>query len=63
MGKGLVADTHELAATAARSLASGCCDVVLVVGAWLNRLLHFGEPPKWSKDVKFILVDVSREEI
>jgi 2-hydroxyacyl-CoA lyase 1 len=26
-------------------------------------LLHFGEPPKWSKDVKFILVDVSEEEI
>ncbi|KAF7129329.1 hypothetical protein RHSIM_Rhsim10G0075800 [Rhododendron simsii] len=28
-----------------------------------NWLLHFGEPPKWSKDVKFILVDISKEEI
>lgn len=63
MGKGLVPDTHELAATAARSLAIGRCDVVLVVGARLNWLLHFGEPPKWSKDVKFILVDVAKEEI
>ncbi|KAG0499135.1 hypothetical protein HPP92_003448 [Vanilla planifolia] len=63
MGKGLVPDTHELAATAARSLAIGRCDVVLVVGARLNWLLHFGEPPKWSADVKFILVDVSKEEI
>ncbi|KAM1166283.1 hypothetical protein TB1_024890 [Malus domestica] len=63
MGKGLLPDTHELAATAARSLAIGKCDVVLVVGARLNWLLHFGEPPKWSKDVKFILVDVSKEEI
>ncbi|KAL0904516.1 hypothetical protein M5K25_026640 [Dendrobium thyrsiflorum] len=63
MGKGLLPDTHELAATAARSLAIGGCDVVLVVGARLNWLLHFGEPPKWSTDVKFILVDVSKEEI
>ncbi|KAL9316431.1 hypothetical protein ACSQ67_017432 [Phaseolus vulgaris] len=63
MGKGLLPDTHSLAATAARSLAIGKCDVALVVGARLNWLLHFGEPPKWSKDVKFILVDVSEEEI
>lgn len=63
MGKGLLPDTHELAATAARSLAIGKCDVALVVGARLNWLLHFGEPPKWSKDVKFILVDICEEEI
>ncbi|KAL8161818.1 hypothetical protein V2J09_013307 [Rumex salicifolius] len=63
MGKGLLPDNHELAATAARSLAIGQCDVALVVGARLNWLLHFGEPPKWSKDVKFILVDVCEEEI
>lgn len=63
MGKGLLPDTHELAATAARSLAIGKCDVALVVGARLNWLLHFGEAPKWSKDVKFILVDISDEEI
>lgn len=63
MGKGLLSDTHELAATAARSLAIGRCDVALVVGARLNWLLHFGEPPKWSKDVKFILVDICKEEI
>ncbi|GAB2300065.1 hypothetical protein Dimus_034106 [Dionaea muscipula] len=63
MGKGLLPDTHELAATAARSLAIGQCDVALVVGARLNWLLHFGEPPKWSKGVKFILVDISKEEI
>ncbi|XP_041996482.1 2-hydroxyacyl-CoA lyase-like [Salvia splendens] len=63
MGKGLISDKHELAATAARSLAIGKCDVALVVGARLNWLLHFGEPPKWSKDVKFIIVDVCEEEI
>jgi 2-hydroxyacyl-CoA lyase 1 len=39
--------------------------VALVVGARLNWLLHFGEPLKWPKDVKFILVimDVCEEEI
>lgn len=63
MGKGLLSDKHDLSATAARSLAIGKCDVALVVGARLNWLLHFGEPPRWSKDVKFILVDVSEEEI
>lgn len=63
MGKGLLPDNHELAATAARSLAIGKCDVALVIGARLNWLLHFGEPPKWSKDVKFILVDISKDEI
>ncbi|KAJ6801402.1 2-hydroxyacyl-CoA lyase [Iris pallida] len=63
MGKGLVPDTHELAATAARSLVIGQCDVAVVVGARLNWLLHFGEPPRWSKDVKFILIDISKEEI
>ncbi|XP_057482300.1 2-hydroxyacyl-CoA lyase [Actinidia eriantha] len=63
MGKGLLPDTHELAATAARSLAIGKCDVALVVGARLNWLLHFGDPPKWSKDVNFILVDICEEEI
>ncbi|CAN0913703.1 2-hydroxyacyl-CoA lyase [Linum grandiflorum] len=63
MGKGLLPDTHELAASAARSLAIGKCDVAVVVGARLNWLLHFGEPPKWGKDVKFILVDVCEDEI
>lgn len=63
MGKGLISDSHELCAAAARSLVIGQCDVALVVGARLNWLLHFGESPKWSKDVKFILVDISKEEI
>ncbi|PKA62915.1 2-hydroxyacyl-CoA lyase [Apostasia shenzhenica] len=63
MGKGLLPDSHPLAATAARTLAIGQCDVALVVGARLNWLLHFGEPPRWSSDVKFILVDISKEEI
>ncbi|CAK9140014.1 unnamed protein product [Ilex paraguariensis] len=38
-------------------LAIGKCNVALVVGARLNWLLHFGEPPKWAKDVNFVLID------
>ncbi|KAF7143537.1 hypothetical protein RHSIM_Rhsim05G0052500 [Rhododendron simsii] len=38
MGKGLLPDTHKLAATAARSLAIGKCDVALIVGERLNWL-------------------------
>lgn len=63
MGKGLLPDDHRLAASAARSLAIGKCDVAVVIGARLNWLLHFGESPKWSEGVKFVLVDVSSEEI
>lgn len=63
MGKGLLPDAHPLSAAAARSLALGETDVALIVGARLNWLLHFGETPRWSKDVKFILVDVSHEEV
>jgi 2-hydroxyacyl-CoA lyase 1 len=63
MGKGLLPDSHPLSAAAARSLALAESDVALVVGARLNWLLHFGEPPKWSESVKFILADISEEEI
>lgn len=61
MGKGLLPDAHPLSAAAARSLALAEADVALIVGARLNWLLHFGKPPRWSADVKFILVDVSEE--
>ncbi|CAK9172946.1 unnamed protein product, partial [Ilex paraguariensis] len=60
---GFCPHVHELAASAARSLAMGKCDVALVLGARLNWLLHFGEPLKWAKDVNFVLVDICKEEI
>ncbi|KAJ7542142.1 hypothetical protein O6H91_10G091800 [Diphasiastrum complanatum] len=63
MGKGIIPDTHQRSAVAARSLALKESDVVLVVGARLNWLLHYGAHPNWSKDVKFILIDISSEEI
>eukprot|EP00877_Chromochloris_zofingiensis_P007714 jgi/Chrzof1/3196/Cz12g15140.t1 len=58
MGRGLLPDDHGSCVNAARSLAIGGADVALVVGARLNWQLHFGEPPKWSPGVKFIMTDV-----
>ena len=59
MGRGVVSDDDPLSVIAARSLALAKADVVLVLGARLNWQLHFGEPPKWSSNVKFILGDVA----
>ena len=31
-------------------------DVILLLGARLNWILHFGRPPRYAEDVKFIQV-------
>ncbi|SLM40634.1 2-hydroxyphytanoyl-lyase [Lasallia pustulata] len=63
MGKGVIADSHPLNAASARSTALKEADVVLVLGARLNWILHFGSPPKWSPHAQFIQVDISASEI
>lgn len=63
MGKGVVPDSHPLNASSARSAALRNADVVLVLGARLNWILHFGEPPKWAPGAKIIQVDLCAEEI
>ena len=63
MGKGVVPDSHPLNTTSARSAALADADVVLLLGARLNWILHYGEPPKYSPNVKFIQVDISAEEL
>ncbi|KAF7594960.1 hypothetical protein BBP40_007768 [Aspergillus hancockii] len=63
MGKGVVPDSHPLNASSARSTALKQADVVLVLGARLNWILHFGEPPKWSPKAKIIQIDICAEEI
>eukprot|EP00798_Chlamydomonas_sp_ICE-L_P003822 gene3822-13894_t len=54
MGRGCIPDSHHLCVNAARSQALAQSDVV-ATALWQ---LHFGEPPKWSPSVKFILVDI-----
>ena len=69
MAKGLLPDTHEQCASAARSFALPEADVVMLVGARLNWLLSHGKGKTWggtgSKDwggQKFIQVDISPQE-
>ncbi len=63
MGKGVVDDDHPLAISPARTLALREADVVLLLGARLNWMLHFGRPPRWAEDVRIVQVDISAEEI
>ena len=63
MGKGVVPDSHPSNVASARSAALKGADVVLVLGARLNWILHFGDEPKWGSGAKFIQVDISAEEI
>src|SRR5213592_1159101 len=68
MAKGLLPDTHEQCAAAARSVLADA-DVVMLVGARLNWLLSHGKGKTWGgkghKDwggQKFIQVDISPQE-
>lgn len=56
MGKGVVADTCEQSVAPARTLALQKADVILLLGARLNWILHFGREPRYSADVKIIQV-------
>lgn len=63
MGKGVVPDSHVANVSSARSAALKMADVVLILGARLNWIFHYGEPPKWNSRAKFIQVDISPEEM
>lgn len=63
MGKGVVADSHPANTASARSTALKEADVILILGARLNWILHFGDTPKWDPAAQFIQVDISAEEI
>jgi 2-hydroxyacyl-CoA lyase 1 len=63
MGKGVVPDDHELSVAAGRSAALAGADVVVLLGARLNWILHFGLPPRFKADVKIIQVDIQPEEL
>ncbi|XP_075403301.1 2-hydroxyacyl-CoA lyase 1 [Tenrec ecaudatus] len=63
MGKGVVPDNHPNCVSAARSRALQFADVIVLFGARLNWILHFGLPPRYRPDVKFIQVDICAEEL
>lgn len=63
MGKGVVPDNSEHCVASARTLALQKADVVLLLGARLNWILHFGRTPRFSDTVKVIQVDLLAEEM
>jgi 2-hydroxyacyl-CoA lyase 1 len=63
MGKGVLPDSHPRNASSARSAALKMADVVLILGARLNWIFHYGEAPKWNPNARFIQVDISSEEL
>ncbi|XP_045500216.1 2-hydroxyacyl-CoA lyase 1 isoform X1 [Colias croceus] len=62
MGKGVVPDESAYCVSTARTQALLQADVILLLGARLNWMLHFGQPPRFAPDVKVIQVDISPEE-
>ena len=69
MAKGLLPDTHEQSAAAARSYVLPEADVVMLIGARLNWLLSQGKGKTWGGKgpkvwggQKFIQVDISPQE-
>lgn len=63
MGKGVIPDSHILNTSSARSVALREADIILVLGAKLNWILHYGESPKWKESAIIIQVDISAEEL
>lgn len=63
MGKGVVPDTSKNCVASARTLALQKADVILLLGARLNWILHFGRSPRFNADVKVIQVDLQPEEL
>jgi 2-hydroxyacyl-CoA lyase 1 len=63
MGKGVLPDDHPLSVGAARSYALQNADVIFLLGARLNWILHFGLPPRFSPDVRVVQLDIAPEEI
>ncbi|XP_072184463.1 2-hydroxyacyl-CoA lyase 1 isoform X1 [Excalfactoria chinensis] len=63
MAKGVVPDNHPNCVAAARSMALLHADVIILLGARLNWILHFGLPPRFRQDVKVIQIDVCAEEM
>ena len=63
MGKGVVSDDHPLSVGGARSYALQNADAILLLGARLNWMLHFGKPPRFRADVKMLQVDIAADQM
>ena len=58
MAKGVLPDDHAQAAAAARSYILQNTDLVFLLGARLNWMLHYGLPPRYRDDVRVVQLDI-----
>ncbi|MCP3707635.1 oxalyl-CoA decarboxylase [Paraburkholderia sp. CNPSo 3274] len=66
MAKGLLPDTHEQSASAARSFVLAESDAVVLIGARLNWLLSHGKGKTWGAAAgpkQFVQIDIAPTEI
>jgi 2-hydroxyacyl-CoA lyase 1 len=63
MGKGVLDDNHPLSVGAARSHALKEADVIFLMGARLNWIMHYGLPPRFAKKVRIVQLDIAPEAI
>lgn len=62
-GRGVVPEDHEVCFLGARGKAFKEADVALVVGTRLSFIIGSASPPRWSRDLKVIHVDIDYSEI
>jgi len=63
MGKGMLEDDHPLSVAAARTQALQNADVIFLIGARLNWIMHFGLNPRFRDDVRIVQMDIEPEEM
>jgi len=63
MGKGVMPDDNPLSVGAARSHALKEADLIMVLGARLNWIMHFGLAPRFNPNVRLIQLDISAEQL
>jgi 2-hydroxyacyl-CoA lyase 1 len=63
MAGGILPDTHDQSAAAARTYALQNADMIMLLGARLNWMLHYGMSPRFREDLRVIQLDINSEEI
>ncbi|NIQ94959.1 MAG: oxalyl-CoA decarboxylase, partial [Desulfuromonadales bacterium] len=63
MGKGVVPDDHPLSVGGGRTHALKEADVVFLMGARFNWIMHFGLPPRFAGNLRVVQLDISADEI
>jgi 2-hydroxyacyl-CoA lyase 1 len=63
MGRGVMPDDHPLSVGAARSHVLQNADLIFLMGARLNWIMHFGQPPRFNPDVRIVQLDIDPNEI